>query len=848
MKHVEKNVIIMIFVFLLFFVLPDYSNAYNLKTQKNILILHSYNEEQDWTRGLTAGLVETIREANDNYFISVEYMDWKNYPSEDNLEYLYQYYNEKYAEKHLDVVIACDDVALSFALKNSAALFSDAPIVFCGVNQASLSKIRNGYDNFTGVIEVADPTETLKMAYLINPSMEKIYLVSDNTESGISTAKLFTDKIKALEEDFEIVPLNNLEFNELLDVLSKLDNRSIVLYATYNSDVKGNILEYNIALKEMCESSTAPLYHQYDFGLSNGAFGGNLISPKLYGEYTAAMAVRIIKGEKADDIPIYTSDAARRVVDYNQLERFGIQLDSIPEGVELVNRPFSFFKTYKSLVLIVLLVFALLINMIIMLWIYNKRVRKMKQELALKNEDLMRINEELVSSDRTLKTQYEEICAMEADLRSSEEKYTYLALHDVLTGLPNRRSLFQDASHSLEQSSAHLSALIYIDMDNFKYINDTMGHGFGDEFIKKVSERLLRCMTDDSTLYRLGGDEFIILLAGVQKQSEVESFINKIMRIFKKEFMVHNSTLKISASIGVALYPEHGRNIHELIKSADIAMFKAKESGKNRFTTYESKMNQDFSDRMTLEKYLHSGMKKNEFEIYYQPQVDTFSGQITGMEALLRWKSPELGTVPPLKFIPVAEVTRLIIPLGEWVLWQACGFLSELHKNGYPDMTISVNISIIQILEADFCEKIIKILEHFKLEPEYLELEITETILIESFDTVLNKLKRLYEYGIGIALDDFGKGYSSLNYIMHLPISTLKIDKSFVDNIFVDAEYNEITCHIINMGKSLGMSIVAEGVENKEQLEYLKKYKCDKIQGYLFSKPLSKADIITLLG
>ena len=825
MIHNPKRVMIAVFasLFLFLFLFPVYSNAYDVKAQKNILVLNSYNEDMDWTRGLTAGIIETIRTANDNYFVSVEYMDWKNYPTEDNLEYLYQYYNFKYQEKHLDIIIACDDMALSFALKHRSEFFSNAPIVFCGVNQQSLSRIAENYKNYTGVIEVADPTETVKMAYQINPLIEKIYLASDNTESGISTAKIFTDKIEALNMGFDIIPLNQLEFNELLDVLSKLDDRSIVLYATYNSDAKGNLFEYNIALKQMCMSSAAPVYHQYDFGLSDGAFGGNLISPRRYGEYTAAMAIRILRGENADNISIYTPDVTQKVVDYTQLEKFNLSMESIPEDVEVIKQPFSFFESYKLLVLTVLLAFAFLIGLLVTLSVYTNRIKRMKQELAEKNQDLMRINEELVLSDEAIKN---------------------LALHDVLTGLPNRRSLFQDVSHSFLQSCDQEAALLFIDLDNFKYINDTMGHEFGDQFINLVSERLLETMNENSILYRLGGDEFIILLLGIKAEREVENFVKNVLRVFKTEFVVYDSSLRISASIGVALYPEHGDNIEELIKSADIAMYNAKERGKNRYTFYESKMNQDFADRMILEKYLHSAMENNEFEIYYQPQVDTKDQKITGMEALIRWKSPELGTVPPLIFIPVAEVTHLIIPLGDWVLRQACEFLSDLHEQGHREMTVSVNISVIQILQSDFPEKVIKILEEFELEPKYLELEITETVLIESFDAVLNQLRLLNEAGIGIALDDFGKGYSSLNYLMQLPISTLKIDKSFVDYISVDSEYKEITNQIINMGKSLGMSIVAEGVEHQEQLEYLKKHKCDKIQGYLFSPPLPKNELL----
>ncbi len=504
----------------------------------------------------------------------------------------------------------------------------------------------------------------------------------------------------------------------------------------------------------------------------------------------------------------------------------------------------TFFTVYKKQTISIFIFTSILILFIAAL-VYTKKTKNMKEQLYNLNAELASIHSELQEVHNEIKLKRDEIEVIRDNLLESEERYTHLALHDVLTGLPNRQALYENAFQLFSDMPVKKAALIYIDMDNFKYINDTMGHDFGDELIKQASKRIFINMNKKGILYRLGGDEFVILQAINEK--EAENLMAKILNSFRKEFVIKSSTIHISLSIGLAMYPEHGDNVSKLMKAADIAMYTSKESGKNRYEVYQSSMNVAFSDRMNLEKYLHIAMEKHEFELYYQPQVDLNNDKITGLEALLRWKSPELGNVSPMDFIKVAEDTHLIIPLGEWVLIQACEFLSQLHKSGYSNMSMSVNISPIQILQEDFTDKVIKILKYFNISPMCLELELTETILIESFENVYKKLQMLSDIGIRIALDDFGKGYSSLNYLRQLPIHTLKIDKCFIDNVSFDTENTTITRHIISMGKSMGLSVVAEGVEVQGQLEYLKKYQCDKMQGYLFSRPLPKSEIEKLV-
>ncbi|ULO07702.1 GGDEF domain-containing protein [Paenibacillus sp. 19GGS1-52] len=433
-------------------------------------------------------------------------------------------------------------------------------------------------------------------------------------------------------------------------------------------------------------------------------------------------------------------------------------------------------------------------------------------------------------------------------VKKMEDKLQHLTYHDVLTELPNKRALYATEVETTLADSSHNAILMLIDIDNFKYINDTMGHSFGDRLIVKTSERLLSIVGQAGVLYRFGGDEFIILMRPLKDRTDIDRFAGQVLAGFKEVIEIDNSLLHISISIGISIYPHHGREIMELVKRADIAMYKAKEAGKDSFVVFDYHLKESFSERMEIEHRLYAAMEQDEFELFYQPQVDLESNQVTGLEALLRWNCPDLGYIPPLKFIKVAEASHLIIPLGTWVLVEACKFLKHLHEQGFEHLTMSVNISMLQLLQSDFNTLVMDTLQLFDLAPEHLELEITETILVESYSHVSTKLNQLRDHNIKIALDDFGTGYSSLSYLTHLPISTLKIDKSFIDSIPAKDNQATLVEQIIMIGKRMNMTVIAEGVESKEQLEYLQEQGCDKIQGYLFSKPIAAENLEQLLN
>jgi len=432
-------------------------------------------------------------------------------------------------------------------------------------------------------------------------------------------------------------------------------------------------------------------------------------------------------------------------------------------------------------------------------------------------------------------------------VKEYEQKLHQLAFHDQLTGLKNRNSFTNTLTRLMKQEHSQKIGLIFVDIDNFKYINDSMGHTLGDLLLKEIGKRLVKFQNEHTNIYRLGGDEYIILIEDFEEIHAVEKLAVHVLRDLNKPLEINSSSFFITASMGISIFPEHGKNIDELLKNADIAVFRAKEAGKNKIIIFNEPMNEAVTQRAQIEKHLRTALERNEFELLYQPQLDMTTNQISGFEALIRWKNPELGYVPPNRFISVAEDTHLIIPIGKWVLRNSILFLKHLHDRGYTDLTMSVNISMLQLLQDDFVDMVTETLELVKINPKYIELEITESILMESYETIAKKLRHLKAIGVRIALDDFGTGYSSLHYLKHLPISTLKIDKIFIDNISVDKRNKCLTHLMVKIGKAMGLCVVAEGVETQEQMEYLKKHKCNKIQGYLFCKPLPYNEIIKKL-
>lgn len=431
------------------------------------------------------------------------------------------------------------------------------------------------------------------------------------------------------------------------------------------------------------------------------------------------------------------------------------------------------------------------------------------------------------------------------EIKRYQEKLENIAYTDYLTKLPNREYMYNKIKNDFinKNSFDELRALFHIDVDNFKYLNDTMGHAFGDSFIVAIAERLKTLVNKDKCLVRVGGDSFIFFIKSINNYDEIEEFAKIIINLINQPFDIKESNIQITISMGIAISPKNGVSMEELLKKADLAMYSAKGNGKNRYTFFDEVMDKELIERVKIERHLRNALQNNEFELYYQPQVDINLDRIVGFEALIRWNSPQLGFVSPLRFIQIAEENHMIVEIGTWVLETACNFIKEVHNQGNKDCCISVNVSVLQLIQQDFVQSVLNVLEEAQLNPQYLVLEITESICIEYYESICEKLNRLRAEGIKVALDDFGKGYSSLSYLKQLPIDTLKIDKSFIDDI-EDKEGKSLVENIIMIGHKMGYSIVAEGVETNKQNEYLKEFDCDKVQGFYFSKPVPKEEAL----
>ena len=452
---------------------------------------------------------------------------------------------------------------------------------------------------------------------------------------------------------------------------------------------------------------------------------------------------------------------------------------------------------------------------------------------------------------------YKELSASKAALEVSEQElkknYAHieqLAYHDGLTGLYNRVAFMKYAYKIFHDASVGASkhAIFFIDLDNFKNINDTLGHDYGDLLLKDVSDRMLSCIASDDILARNGGDEFLILKNRFDTVDDLENFASQLVNVVHHPFILNDETAVVSMSVGIAVFPNNGLTVSELIKNADIAMYNAKNSGKNSYRFFDSYMEDDVNRKNDLADILSHVIDKNEIYLQYQPQVNVESGQVTGYEALMRIESELVGFISPAEFIPIAEETGIINILGEWALIEACNFNQVLIKSGFGPLRVSVNVSTTQLKDDHLIDIIKSIPEKTGMDLKHLEIEITESVLMNSFEHNLKLINQMKELGCSIALDDFGTGYSSFNYLTQIPIDTLKIDKSFIDGICSNEKDRCIADSIIDLAHKMDISVVAEGVEDNEQLQILQNQFCDTLQGYLFSKLLNSTDFIELLS
>jgi diguanylate cyclase (GGDEF)-like protein len=438
---------------------------------------------------------------------------------------------------------------------------------------------------------------------------------------------------------------------------------------------------------------------------------------------------------------------------------------------------------------------------------------------------------------------------MAQSLQKVNAELKHMVLHDALTQLPNRLLLEDRIGQAISACarSDGRCAVLFVDLDRFKTVNDSLGHFIGDELLRAVAERLRSAIRAEDTVSRLGGDEFVVLLRNVQHEDDVAVVGRKIVEVLNAPVQAQGHELCVTPSVGATIFPQHGANPQTLITNADAAMYHVKKSGRNGFQMFQPSMSTFFPDRLALENDLRKALDRREFELHYQPKIDVRSRATTGMEALVRWRHPQRGLVAPTEFIPLAEETGLIIPLGHWVLREACRQNKAWQQEGLPPLRIAVNISAAQLRDHDLANSVAMVLRETGLTAQWLEIEITESVVMQNAPAALATLDRLSKMGIHLAVDDFGTGYSSLSYLKRFPLNTLKIDASFIRDLSSDRNDALIVRAIIALAHSLRLQVVAEGVEHEAQLGYLQSFGSDQYQGYLFSKPLPAAEFARLM-
>lgn len=434
--------------------------------------------------------------------------------------------------------------------------------------------------------------------------------------------------------------------------------------------------------------------------------------------------------------------------------------------------------------------------------------------------------------------------------KAAKECVAYVVLHDFLTNLPNGL-LLQDRlvqAISLAARENRKVAVMCLDLDHFKAINDMLGHLVGDKLLQEIARRISSVGRVSDTVSRRGGDEFVVIMPDLETADDAAAIAIKMLKVISGLCVIDSNEIEITTSIGISIFPDDGCDVDHLIKYADAAMYHAKKNGRNNYQFFSDEMNQLALERTSIIQKLRHAQERQEFYLHYQPQVDLRSGRIIGVEALLRWNNPEVGMISPGYFIPIAEETGLIVPIGEWVLREACRQNSEWRMLGLPEVTMAVNLSAVQFRQNNFGETIKAILCEYGLDPSGLELEITEGAVMHNAEASIALLLELKAMGLKLAMDDFGTGYSSLSYLKRFPINKLKIDQSFVRDMTIDSDDAVIVSMIINMARTLKLKVIAEGVETAEQLFFLKNQECDEMQGYYFSKPMSPDKMTSLLA
>lgn len=801
-----------------------------------VLFISSYNVNLNSIPEQINGLKEVFD--SEDIVMDIEYMDAKRlYSHEDTLSfYDYLSYKLKQLEPY-DIIVVGDDNALQFALDYGEELFPNTDIIFLGINDFLRANLAVARGNFTGVVEKAPLAENIELGLTFNPEASKVIGIVDNTLTGIGDKKNLFDLLALFPDlTFEVINSSEYTWGDMAYKLNSIEDDAIVLYQSMFEDKNGINLSIEESSKFLHINTKVPIYRSSIGGVGEGVLGGKMISYVESGRIAAEMVVDILRGVSIENIEMIDEIPNQYVFDYILIDEYNIDKDLIPEGAIFVNKEISFYEEYKEYVLSTIIIFTLLSALSISLIIDNIKIRKTEKELLESNEEIAATYEELMAQEEELRAQYNTIEEHLERIKVLNEKNDRMARYDYLTNLPNRNEFVNIIEKEIKRNSSF--ALLLLDIDHFKNINDSIGHIYGDEILKEVANRFKGIMDEKKFISRFGGDEFLILIIE-ENEEEIKKHIDEIIQVFDKAFYHGIRENHLTCSVGVTLYPNDGKDINQLLINADTAMYQVKQSGRNHCLFYNDDMKKDLVDRIEIEYILRNAIKADGFKLVYQPVVDVSNGNVSGFEALLRLKNYNIS---PGYFIEIAEESNLIFEITRWVTKEVIKELAEWKNKRFEQKEVSINVSANQVRDLEYVKFLEDCLVEYQVAPDLLGIEITETILLENTERTMKYLKSLRDVGVKLILDDFGTGYSSINYLSYLSVERVKLDKSLCDR-FLEYDNTQVIESIISLVHGLGMEITAEGIEQSEQYYKLRKAGCDYIQGYLFSKPLDVKEI-----
>ena len=776
--------------------------SYSLEEKQNVLFISSYNINYESVQHQIEGIKSVLNQNNIHF--DVEFMDTKKISSD---EYIKKYHDIlKYKllnVKPYDAIIVGDDNALQFAMDYQDELFKGIPVIFLGINDLHRAETANRDYNMTGIIESSSIRGNIKIAKEFNRNAKKVVAIVDNTYTGIGYKEQFYNlKDEFGDLSFDDINVSEYSKEELAEIFDKIQNDTILIYISMLENKNGGFNTSDEIIELLSRHTNVPVYCISSEGIGKGLLGGEMADNNQVGKIAANMALKASKGISISNIGMIYESPKKYVFDFDIIKKFNIDKSPIPENAFFINRNISDFEKHKELILMTLLfiVFLIILSTVLLLDSLSRR----KIEKALKE---------------------------------SNKKLEEIAESDYLTGLPNRYRFMKHLKDEI--NAGNEGTVILLDIDNFKGINDTLGHEYGDNIIKELASRFSNIEDKNIFVSRFGGDEFLILLSNIDKSRDIIDYIHKIKNIFASKIVVDGVDNFIKCTMGISRFPYDSSNADELISYADTAMYKAKHLGKNNYIYYNDLMKQDLKSKIEIEVILREALLSDGFKLLYQPIVSVKTGEIAGFEALLRLKNYD---IPPNMFIPVAEDTDLILEIGRWVTKETVEQLARWRSEGFTPKVVSLNFSSKQLKDISYFEFLNGTLMVNNVDPNYLEIEFTESILLEKTESFLEFLDKLKKMGIKMALDDFGTGFSSLHYLTYIPVNRIKLDKSLCSK-FLELDNINVIENIISLAHSLKLKITAEGIEKPGQYYSLKEVECDYIQGYLFSKPLETSEI-----